>query len=140
LNKDFQQLRKIFEGSDPFMGGGHQIVKLRRRKRIVPEWTGSNKEVRKVLLRSFPKLATDSKQRASAARWARIIHLFFRLRYTYRQTAAELEAKPESVRAMIMGIKRVAAGKWANGQGILGIKPRGRPKIGVSISKSLGGR
>jgi hypothetical protein len=110
------------------MGGGHQIVGLRRRKRSVPEWTLNNKEVRKVLLRSFPKLATDPIQRLRAARWARIIHLYFRLQYTYRQVAQELEMMPGSVRTMIISIKRVATGRRANGTGQLGISPRGRPR------------
>ena len=117
MNRDFQQLRKIFEGGDPFMSNGHQIVKLRTRKRTVPAWTRNNKEVQKVLLRSFPKLATDSRQRIRAARWARIIHLYFRLQWTYRQVADELGITPERMHDLIRNICRSAAGLRADGTG-----------------------
>jgi hypothetical protein len=128
VNRDFQQLREILDGDDPFMVGGHQKSHLRTKERKVPEWTKNNKKTQQVLLRSFPKLRTDLKQRLQAARWARIIHLYFRMQYTYRQVAAELEMPPRAVDSMIRSIKRVAAGRRANGTGLLGLMPTGRPK------------
>jgi hypothetical protein len=110
------------------MGGGHQIVGLRQRKRAVPEWARSNSKVRKLLLRSFPKLATDAKQRAQAARWALIIHLYFRLQYTHRQVAAEIGITSQRVHDLLRSIRRVSNGDRANGTGQLGVSPRGRPK------------
>ncbi len=128
MNRDFQQLRTILDGDDPFMVGGHQKSSLRKKERIVPEWTKNDKKVREVLLRSFPKLRTDPKQRRQAARWARIIHLYFRMQYTYRQVADELDMPLKAMESMIRSIKRVAAGKRANGTGLLGSIPVGRPK------------
>ncbi len=128
MNRDFQQLRTILDGDDPFMVGGHQKSSLRKKERIVPEWTKNDKKVREVLLRSFPKLRTDPKQRYQAARWARIIHLYFRMQYTYRQVAAELDMPLKAMESMIRSIKRVAAGRRANGTGLLGSIPVGRPK------------
>jgi hypothetical protein len=128
LNKDFQQLRKVLEGNDSFIAGGHRIVKLRQRRRVIPEWTRSNEKIKEVLLRSFPLLETDPKQRSGAARWARIIHLFFRLQYTYRQTAAELGMTFYAVRQATIYIRRVAAGIWSNGRGRFTGRKRGRPR------------
>jgi hypothetical protein len=130
MNRDFRQLRRVFDGDDSFMAQGHQISKLQKRERLVPDWTRSNEEVRRVLLRSFPKLATDAKQRERAARWARIIHLYFRLQYTYRQVAEEIGIGVGNVKFKVASIRRVAAGKSAQGKEP---KPRGRPKIRISI-------
>jgi len=128
MNKDFQQLRKVFEGGDPFMTGGHQVVGLRKRKRVIPEWTRSNKAVRAVLIQAFPKLANDLKQRARASCWARIIHLFFRLQWTSRQISEEMQMKIGDVRRKIVSITRVAAGLRANtGKNRQGM--RGRPRL-----------
>ncbi len=124
MNTDFEQLRHVFESNDPFMGGGHQIVGLRRRKRVIPSWTQDNRQVKKVLLQSFPKLETNSWQRNRAARWARIIHLYFRLQYTNRQTADELGMKVANLKRMIISIKRSAAGKLTS----------------VPLSRTQGGR
>ncbi len=107
--------------------GGHQIVRLRRRTRKVPEWTRNDKQVRIVLLRAFPKLALPGKDRTRAARWMRVIHLYFRLQYTYSQVAEELTVTPGSVMSMTRSIQRVAQNRRANGTGQLG-KKRGRPK------------
>jgi hypothetical protein len=128
MNRDFKQLREVLDGDDPFMTGGHQSTRLRTRQRVVPEWTRNNKKVREILLRSFPKLLTDLKQRARAARWARIIHLYFRMQYTYRQVASELEMTPGHVHMAVAGIRRVAAGGRYDGRGQLGARPVGRPK------------
>jgi hypothetical protein len=128
LNKDFQQLRKVLEGSDSFIAGGHRIVKMRQRRRIIPEWTRSDEKIRAILRRSFPLLETDPKQRAQAARWASIIHFFFRLQYTYRQVAAELQMTFYAVRQATIYIRRVAAGTWSNGRGKFTGRKRGRPK------------
>jgi hypothetical protein len=127
-NRHFQQLRKMFDGDDSFMTAGHQRTNLRTRERTVPDWTRSNKEVRKVLLRSFPKLLADPQQRLQAARWARVIHLYFRMHYTYKQVSAELDKTPKSIESIIRSIKRVADGRRANGNGLRSLRGPGRPK------------
>jgi hypothetical protein len=144
MNKYFQQLRKVFEGSDPFMGnrhrGGHQIVGPRRRKRSVPAWARSNEKIKAILLRSFPKLKTHPGQRVRAARWARIIHLYFRMQWTYTQVAEELVMKPANLHNMTTSIRRAAAGKRANNTGEFSTVPKGRPKKSLPIKPSLGGQ
>jgi len=88
----------------------------------------SNVKIREVLLRAFPKLAINQRQRDRAARWARIIHLYFRLQWTHRQVADELGQDADSVHNMINGIRRVAKGGRADNKGSRGVRKRGRPK------------
>jgi hypothetical protein len=128
VNKDYQQLRRVFEGNDSFMIQGHQIAGLRRRRRSVPEWTRNNKEIKKILLRSFPKLQVNAKQRAQAACWARVIYLYFVLQWTYTQVASEIAIPPGKAWNVINRIKRAAAGKRANNQGDRSVRSSGRPK------------
>jgi hypothetical protein len=128
MNKDFQQLRRVLGGNDPFMNQGHQIVTLRKRKRPIPEWVMSNQKIREVLLRAFPKLAINQRQRDRAARWARIIHLYFRLQWTSRQVADELGVTHASVTSITRAAVRVAAGKKTRYNEPYSTRPRGRPK------------
>lgn len=126
MNKDQQQLRQSFDGNDNFMTG-FQIGQLKTYKKKIPYWVNNNFEIRKILSSAFPKLKTDAKQRTAAARWANVIHFYFRLRYTYTQIAEELSLTPATVDSLIRNIKRVASGHRANGSGLKS-KKRGRPK------------
>src|SRR5271157_2995548 len=87
----YLQLRSSFDGSDPFMTGGHQIHKTRSSNRKVPEWTTSDKGIQQILLRAFPTLKTNIRQRARAARWARVIYLYYRTRLTKADIAHVLK-------------------------------------------------
>ena len=120
-----KQLGRSLDQNDGFMQGGHQIVHARTYKRKTPAWTINDKEVQKVLLRAFPKLATDDRQRDSAGRWTMVIHLYFRLGYTRGQIAAELDTTTERVKGYIRSIYRVSKGRRADGKG-----PRKRVKKG----------
>lgn len=138
MNRDFKQLRTFLDGDDPFVVGGHQMSDIRRKERPVPVWTKNDSEVRAVLLRAFPRLETDGRQRQSAARWLRIIYLYFRLQYTHRQTAAEMGLTPSVVTSVTRSIRRVASGRRADGSGQLGGK-RGRPKkIHAIVARTTG--
>jgi hypothetical protein len=127
MNRDFQQLRKILDGNDGFMTGS-RIGNLRRqRKRPVPEWAKDNRKIQTILLRSFPKLQTEARQRKAAARWARFIHLYFRLGYTYRQVAEELDISLKASQSLTRAITRAAASKRTDTSQPFNLK-RGRPK------------
>ena len=135
MNRDFQQLRAIFDGIDPFMTGGHGKKKSRTRKKPIPEWAQSDKALVELLLRTFPKLQTNAIQRRRAGRWAAIIYLFFRLRWTRGWIAAELGMTPRNVRDTVRSIRRSAAGLRANGDRCadgkrvkLGSRRTGRPR------------
>jgi hypothetical protein len=138
MNKDYKQIRQIFEGSDPFVSGGHKVVGLRRRKRVIPEWAQNDKKIQEILLRSFPKLKINARQRAGAARWARIIHLYFRLRWTYHQIADELGMPARNLNSMIRNIRRVAAGNRADTGAKRSTALKGRPRNNATMSGSMG--
>jgi hypothetical protein len=139
-NPTYKELRTHLDGSDPFMTGGHQVLKPRSNdKKRVPEWALDDKEVQRIVLRSFPKYATDRRQRQRAARWIRIIHLYFRMGMTRGQVADEIGVKPKIVRDLLLRICRVAVGKRADNRALIGARPVGRPKkIHTSIQTSLG--
>lgn len=108
------RLRNKIDGNDPFITGC-QIIAIRRFNRQDPEWTKSDKEVQKVLLLAFPKLASSPKQRTQAGRWMRVIQLYFRKHFTHGEIAEELGMTYPAVISLIRSIKRVAAGQRADG-------------------------
>ena len=109
-------LKTIMDADDAFISG-HQIKKIRRQKRSTPEWARHQKQVRELLLRSFPKLNTSQKQRKRAGRWMRIIHLYFVLGFTCSQVAAELGEEIAPVKRSIEHIRNASKGKRADGSG-----------------------
>ncbi len=91
MNNDrdtFGELRGKFDGQDPFMTGGHQIIKTRRIQRTIPDWAKSNRKLREILLLSFPYLKTNDNHRKRAARWVQFIQLYYRMNMTEGQVAA----------------------------------------------------
>lgn len=128
MSKKGEQLRQSLDSNDGFIANGHAVVKPRTYKREKPDWTKSQSKIQKLLLRSFPKLATNPRQRSSAARWAMVINLFFTMGYTESQVAEELGSSTVKIHNVIRAIYRVANGRSANGSGALGRK-RGRPPI-----------
>ena len=123
----FEELRHSIDGSDPFMTNGHQVIRPRRAyKKDHPAWTKSDEKIKQILLRSFPKLQTNSKQRLAAARWLRIIHMYYRVGETIGTIAAELHQKVGTIKRVLVSIKRAATGKnAANGTER---RKRGRPQ------------
>ena len=124
----FGELRGRFDGQDPFMTGGHQIIKTRRIERVTPEWARSNKKIQAILLRSFPKLKTDFHQRVRAARWATVIQLYFRVHMTRGQIAEQMKVPLKTVENLIDRIHRACNGMKTSGKGPLSSRPPGRPK------------
>ncbi len=137
-NKDYSKIRRYMDGDDPFVTGGHQIIKTAgatlhtQRVQCIPAWTRNDDEVRKLLQTAFPKLNEDSRvgrrQREWAARWLRVIHLYCRVGWTRAKVADELGVKPHIIRLTYQRICRVYKGLRSDG------KPRvqsgsGRPKI-----------
>jgi len=138
----FRELRQKFGSSDPFMAGGHQIIKSRtgrgRKKSEIPLWARNDIALQAILLRSFPNLKTSSKQRARAARWVRVVQLYFRMGWTRGQVAAEMKVKPAIVKVIVERIRRVASGRRSRNNS-LELSTRGRPrKNRVPIGTSLG--
>jgi hypothetical protein len=109
-------LRNLVDANDGFIRG-HQVNKIRRRLRKVPDWIKSEQQIQIILQRAFPKLKTDLKQRKKAGRWARVIQLYFRSQKSYRETAEEMGEDRDTIHTLIRNIRRVASGKRANGGG-----------------------
>jgi hypothetical protein len=131
------RLRRKIDHDDGFTSG-HQIITIRRTEREDPEWAKSDVEIRKILLRSFPKLETNPKQRARAGRWTRIIQLYFRKHYTHGQIAIELELGYEHIHTLIRAIRRAGKGLKSNGKGVVGQRRVGRPKSVPQAEPILG--
>lgn len=112
-----EELRGFLDGDDSFMVG-HQIIKKRNRKKIIPEWSKSDKKIREILLRSFPCLESSPSHRNKASRWARVIYLYFRMNHTHGEIAEELNLKYGAVISLIRSIKRSAKGLRADGTGV----------------------
>ncbi len=110
----FGELRGFLDGNDPFMTGE------------TPAWATSIKRIQEILLRSFPNLKNNPKQRAGAGRWALFIQLYFRYHMTRKQTSEQMGISLVAARDLARNIRRAAAGKWANGRKPAG--KRGRPK------------
>jgi hypothetical protein len=125
--KDMAKLRRKMDGDDGFMAG-HQIKKIRTREREIPEWTLSDEQVQKVLLRAFPGFRKNPNVAKRAGRWVRIIHLYYRVQMSNSQVAKEMGESLNAVKMTLKGIRRVAKGRRASNTGELGLRPRGRPR------------
>ena len=125
--RDMAKLRTRMDGNDGFMSA-HQIKKIRTREREIPEWTLNDKEVQKVLLRSFPALRTNNKAAIRAGRWMRLIHLYYRVQMSNSQVAKEMDMTLNAVKMTLKGIRRVAQGRRFDNRCVLGLTPRGRPR------------
>lgn len=137
MSDTFRELRTKIDSNDPFMTGGHRLLKMRRHQRSVPEWVRSDETVRKVLLRSFPKLQTDDRQRKRAAVWTRIIHLYMRLGYTYSYVADEMGLSHQQVRSIVQRMYYVSDGKNSKTGGAASQRPAGRPKRNPRCNSSV---
>jgi hypothetical protein len=131
------KLRKMLDSNDGFMKG-HQNVGAKTYKRKSPSWVYSNTLIQRLILKSFPNVKKNVSQRQNAARWATVIQLYFRLKYTYTQVAEEMNTTPLKVRCMLRSIHRVSKGLRANGTGTLGNK-KGRPKKTVLQNQGTSG-
>ena len=126
MNEDLRQLRGKIDGDDQFFEG-HQILKIRRRERIVPEWALNDDAVRKLLDQAFPDWRVNKLQRRRASRWMWAIHLYHRLRMPHNQVAEEMSIDYRALVSLLRNIKRASRGLKANGKG---------PKLGGKGSKT----
>jgi hypothetical protein len=127
MSKVHKQLRHYFDGSESIMTG-FQIGAARTYARKAPAWVMDNKQAQIVLLRAFPNLRNDQRQRHRAARWAQVITWYFHLGYTAKQIGEEMGVPRSTVVGIIRRIRLVARAWQSNGSGPRGGK-RGRPRI-----------
>lgn len=123
--RDTRRLMTRLDSFDPFMSS-HQIIQPESPRNEVPRWAETDAGVQEVLLRAFPKLSTDGRQRIRAGRWARLIYYAYRMRMTRGQIAAELDTTEKKVKTMLYGINNVGNGRRYNGRGVDGVSVRKR--------------
>lgn len=111
-DKDFRTIMSV----GPSFIKGHQIMKIRRRARRAPQWAYDDEKIKKLLVTSFPKLATDDVQRKRAGRWAQVIQLYFRMKRSQRETAEETGQSIRDIHDILVRIRRAASGKPVDGR------------------------
>jgi hypothetical protein len=89
-------------------------------------WAHDDKQIQQLLLRSFPRMHTNSKQRKRAGRWLRVINLYWRQQWSRGDIAAELGLKYNIIKNLIRAIRRAAAGRRSDTGKPIG-KQKGRP-------------
>lgn len=128
----FEQLRWKFDGSDQFVAGGHGVRGVgstRHAERVsqVPDWANDDAQIRTLLLRSFPKLATDLNQRRRAGAWLIIIYLYFRRGFTRSRIVLSMNWTEDKVASLIKNIRRAVRNRRTDKPfEIRGLKKRGR--------------
>lgn len=98
-----------------------------KRLRRTPVWTASNEDIKEVLLRAFPKLATNERQRLKAGRWLQVIHFYYRMGWTRSRVAEEMKISERAVKDYIQTISRAANGRRTSTGKPRSGRPRGRP-------------
>jgi hypothetical protein len=121
-----QGLMSSFDGKDHFQTGHSRRSGPTLRMRKMPEWMKNEKNIHALLLRVFPKLKTDARQRTSAAHWAGLIRLYFKSGWKARDVAGELNISEKQVYDTAQRITRAGAGLRTTGKRRTG--RRGRPK------------
>ncbi|MHB8485504.1 MAG: hypothetical protein ACYDCM_07225 [Candidatus Acidiferrales bacterium] len=114
----------LFDGSESFMAGGHQIVKTRHNRRSIPAWAQDPDQVKAILLRAFPNLQTSFVQKERAGKWLRVIYLYWQAGFDSVTVCLEMGVSRSEFKNILQRIRRVAAGQRANGSGIR--KPRAK--------------
>ncbi len=138
VNSDWDLLRQIVDGSESFMSHAG-TMKVRTIDREVPEWTLSDARVREILLRSFPKLRKEEKQRSKAARWCRIIYLYYRMRLPRQIVAKELRISETGLNGHIQRIGWAASGLNTAGKKRSGKKVNSPPTPGEGTRRKGNG-
>lgn len=116
----------------------HQILKTKRPKKKIPEWVVNDKKTQNLLLRSFPLMKSNLKQRTQAGRWARVINLYYKRQWSRGQIAAELHLTYAAVDSIIRALKRAAAGlRTDTGKAVGKFKGRPRKKKVMPVLKHI---
>jgi hypothetical protein len=115
--------RDLFMSNHSVRSGGQGAVASAERRTNSPKWARTDGGIRDVIRRAFPHFETNERQRKFAARWARVIYLYFRVGYTYSQIAEEMNIHSPSkkrpyraVERLIEHIQNVAKGLNENGK------------------------
>ena len=108
-------------------GNSFQVIgpTSQRKRPNVPAWMHDAEALRALLLKHFPKLESDPRHRAQAARWLRVIVLY-RSGHSCSYIAEELGVARGTVRCTLQRIRWAQAGLSTKFGGPVG--RRGRPR------------
>jgi hypothetical protein len=106
---------------ESFLAGWSRIGKEKHSRRLltIPPWVLDNEKIKELIKTRFPKAATDLKQRKSAARMIRLIHLYYEVGATMNVVAQELHMTANAVDLMLRRLNKQMSGP---------LKPSHRPK------------
>lgn len=112
MNYDLKKIRKVVDSNEIFaVSHGEEAPRREHGLKKIPAWTKSDAEIRKLLCRAFPNLAHNASQRKAAARWLRIIYLYFRIGMTRGQIVDEVHISDEALRTVLKRIRFASIGK-----------------------------
>jgi hypothetical protein len=112
------RISQYIDLKEPFT---YRVIKPRSNDRKnTPEWALNDKKVQQVVLTVFPKPDIKQRHRNGAARWIRIIYLYWRMGKTEGQVAEEMQDNwpditPKAVNRTIARIRKVAEGLNSRG-------------------------
>ena len=133
LRDTYGELRGVVDGTGGFMNG-HQIINSNRArggfKRAEASWAHDDKAVRALLIKSFPKLETDSRQRSRAGRWMRVIQLYHRFGHSYGDVAEEMGLTVAAIKTILQRMRHDIKGVPRN--------PSRRKSKSATFGTSLG--
>lgn len=130
----FSLLRRVFDGDDQFVAGGHQINKERtdvERVYETPEWMYNDQKVSEFLKQRFPNIGPCAKASVNcpcmacgrlrrAEDWLKVIWLYFRSNWTETQIEDELPWLTGNVSNIVRAIRLACVPRLK--------KKMGRPK------------
>lgn len=111
---DNTTLRKLLGGDDQFMSG-YQIQKIRDKDRDIPDWVFNDRKIQTMIMTAFPKFQSNSKQKARAGKWVRIIHLYYRMNLPRQIVAKEMNLEMPKLNRDLQRINWLANGYEWNG-------------------------
>ncbi len=107
----FSRLRASLDGNDPFVSGGHGIIKTAgatrhaERMKKVPVWALDDEKIRDLVERCFPKARTSQKQQAS--RMVRVVYMYYRVGMTAQAIADELKTTLKAIKMVLYRLQKV---------------------------------
>ena len=124
--EEFNKVFDVRKSDGTEIRSGYQIIIQRQHEGDIPEWARSDEEIRKILVKAFPKLDKNENERLRAGQWARVIYLYYRMKNTFSQVAEDMGVHEKLVRNILQRISFVVLGLSASGKPRL--RRRGRPR------------
>jgi hypothetical protein len=126
-----------FDGDEPFMTGGHQILSKKAGNKKIPTWAQLS-NLRALIDREFPHWRTDQKQRDRASRWNNVVYQYYYVGDSATDAAQETGLTINQFKNILKCIRRVARGWRCDNRKAKGLTPRGRMKGSKVVTDATG--